>query len=202
MNRRNFIGAVAATLLTAAPSMPIAATPVDAGRWRSRAARAGYLPDVPLVTHDGRRVRFYDDLVCERTVLINFFLAGCRDGLCPATTANLRRVQELLGERVGRDIFFYSVTLMPENDTPALLSAYMRTFGVGPGWTFLTGRRADIDLLRRRLGYVDPDPVKDRDPANHTNVARFGNDRLERWGMVSLRSTPKHIASTFRWLSA
>lgn len=169
---------------------------------RSRAARSGFLPNVPLVTHRGEPVRFYDDLVRGRTVLLNFFLVGCNDGRCPTATANLRQVQELLGDRVGRDIFFYSITLAPESDTPSMLAGYVKAFDIQPGWTFLTGKPADIDRLRRGLGYVDPDPQRDRDPATHINMARYGNDRLERWGAVSLRSSAANIASTFRWLTA
>src|SRR5215510_2083471 len=71
--------------------------------------RARYFPNVALTTHEGRKVRFYDDLIKDKIVTINFMYADC-DGVCPGITANLARVQKLLGDRVGRDIFMLSCT--------------------------------------------------------------------------------------------
>ncbi len=82
------------------------------------AIRARYLPNVAPTTHEGRRVRFYDDLIKDKIVVINFMYTRCADGTCPVTTANLVQVQRLLKDRVGRDIFFYSLTLPPEHDPP------------------------------------------------------------------------------------
>ncbi|MBI2319046.1 MAG: SCO family protein, partial [Betaproteobacteria bacterium] len=92
-----------------------------------------YFPNVPLVTQDGKMVRFYDDLLKGKKVLINFIFAQCEQG-CPLDTANMARVQKLLGERVGSDIFMYSITLDPEHDTPKVLKEYAAQFGAGPGW--------------------------------------------------------------------
>ena len=200
MDRRNFIGFGATPLLPAAA--PVFAKPESIqNKWQSRAARDGFLPNVPLVTHNNQKVMFYDDLIREKTVLFNFFMVGCTDGNCPTATANLRKVQDLLGDRMGRDIFFYSISLQPERDTPKILKEYAADFGVKPGWTFLTGKPKDIERLRRTLGYAEQDPEIDKDPANHTGMARYGDDRLERWGALSVRSDPSNIASTFKWLS-
>lgn len=201
MQRRNFLslGLLPAALATPAAS---AATAAPATGAMSRAARNGQLPNIPLVTHTGRKVRFYDDLIRDKTVLFNFFLVACGDGVCPTAAANLRKAQDLLGDRMGRDVFFYSISLKPRDDTPEVLREYAALFDVRPGWLFLTGEPADIDLLRRRQGFADSDPIRDQDPTNHAGMARYGNDRLDRWGAVSVRSSPSNIASTFRWLSA
>src|SRR5215831_20940158 len=74
-----------------------------------------HLPNLPLLTHEGKRVLFYDDLVKGRVVTLNFFFANC-DEICPLVTANLAKVQKLLGDQVGRDIYMYSFTLKPEED--------------------------------------------------------------------------------------
>src|SRR5262249_13197399 len=74
--------------------------------------RAHHLPNVTLITHQGRRVRFYDDLVKGKVVAINFMFTRCGQ-FCPITTANLAQVQAALGARVGRDVFLYSITLDP-----------------------------------------------------------------------------------------
>src|SRR5262249_12160932 len=77
--------------------------------------RRRYFPDVVLTTHEGKKVRFYEDLIKDKTVAITMMYAEC-EGVCPGITANLVKVQRLLGDRVGRDIFFYSLTLKPEQD--------------------------------------------------------------------------------------
>ena len=199
MDRRNFLSlGLAAPIATSLSSLALA----DTARPMSRAAKAGFLPNVPLLTHTGETVHFYDDLIRDRTVLFNFFLVGCAEGRCPVATANLRQVQDLLGDRMGRDVFFYSITLQPEKDTRQVLKEYAEAFDVKPGWLFLTGKKADIELLRRSQGYVDPDPERDRDLTNHIGMARYGNDQLERWGAVSVTSQASNIASTFKWLTS
>ncbi len=196
MNRRQFFGLGA---------LPLVATPALAApppRPSSLAAQRGWLPNIPLVTHTGETVRFYDDLIRDRTVLFNFFVVACPDGTCPSATAKLRAAQDLLGERMGRDVFFYSITLRPAEETPAVLREYASLFEPKPGWLFLSGEPQDIDFLRRSQGFADNDPERDKDVTLHTAMARYGDDRLERWGALSMRSSPKNIASTFKWLTA
>jgi protein SCO1/2 len=146
---------------------------------RERLAERSF-PNVVLTTHDGRKVRFYDDLVKGKIVLINFMYAKC-GGICPGTTANLLKVQKMLGKRVGRDIFIYSITLKPEEDTPETLKKYAESYRVGPGWKFLTGDPKDVELLRRKLGFIDRDPARDADKSNHIGMLRFGNEPLTLW---------------------
>jgi protein SCO1 len=198
-NRREFLrlGLGLAPLILAGNAL--AANEAD--KPMSRVARGGFLPNVPLVTHNGEKVRFYDDLVHDKIVLLNFFLVECTDGLCPTAVSNLRKVQDLLGERMGRDIFFLSITLQPKKDTPKILKEYASNFDIKPGWSFLTGKPAEVEKLRRALGYVDFDPERDKDLSNHVGMARYGNDKLDRWGGISLRSSAANIASTFDWLS-
>jgi len=156
--------------------------------------RAGYFPNVVLRTHKGTEVRFYDDLLKGKNVIINMMYTVCPDGFCPLFTANLAALQRALGERVGRDIFMYSITLKPEEDTPPVLLRYALDHRVRPGWWFLTGQRADIELVRRKLGFVDPDPAVDADSAQHTGVIRYGNEALERWGAMPGGTNPKFMA--------
>ena len=163
--------------------------------------RAGYFPNVLLRTHEDRTVRFYDDLMRGKIVIVNFMYVRC-EGICPGTTANLVKVQEALGERVGRDVFMYSFTLKPDQDTPADLREYAERHGVGPGWLFLTGRPDDIELLRRRLGFVDPDPVVDADKSQHIGLVRIGNEALDRWAACPALGNPEQIVRTVQWMQA
>jgi protein SCO1 len=154
--------------------------------------RAGYFPNVTLRTHEDKTVRFYDDLIAGKFVIINFMYTGCGD-ICPGMTANLVDVQRRLGERVGRDIFMYSMTLQPELDTPEILERYAGIFGVQPGWVFLTGERTDIETLRRKLGFIDPNPIVDGDLQQHIGVVKFGIERLDRWAGCPALSAPERI---------
>lgn len=208
MNRREFFNLGLAPFLLSTSvtatnniSAPVASMANQPAEPLSRLAKNGFLPNVPLVTHRNQNVRFYDDLVREKTVLINFFLIQCSEGRCPLAMANLRQVQNMLGSRMGKDVFFLSITLQPLLNTPQALNKYAEIFKPKPGWDLLTGKPEDVETLRRTLGFADADPELDNDLQNHTSLARYGNDKLERWGMVSLRSSPNNIASTFKWLT-
>ena len=154
-----------------------------------------YFSNAVLTTHEGKKVRFYDDLVRGKVVTFNMMYAQC-DGICPTMTDNLVRVQQLLGPRVGRDVFMYSITLQPEQDKPDDLKIYAAVHGVKPGWLFLTGQPADLRLIRYRLGFYDPNPVIDGDKATHTGAVRIGNDAFDRWAMAPALSGPEHILAT------
>ena len=191
--RRIFI----ATGVAAAAASALPAT----GAMRADSARAGGFPNPLLETHTGERVRFYDDVVKgNKAVLFNMMYASCRN-ICPPNTASLLEVQKILGERMGRDIFFYSLTLQPDVDRPPDLQAYARRYGVGPGWTFLTGKRQDIEAIRRKLGFFDPDPKVDADLMQHTGMVRMGNAALDRWSMMPSLLPPGRLARSIAELA-
>src|SRR5690348_12953153 len=134
-------------LLLAGASICLLIQPASAGpHWG-----ADYFPNVPLVTQDGKTVHFYDDLLKDKIVAIDLVYTHCPFA-CPLETARLAQVQKLLGDRVGKDIFFYSITIDPDRDTPEVLKAYAEKFHVGPGWQFLTGKKEDIKLVARKMG--------------------------------------------------
>lgn len=160
------------------------------------------LPNFTLTTHEGRQVKFYDDLVRDKIVLINMMYAQCQ-GVCTPITANLVRVHKLLGDRVGRDIFMYSITIQPERDTPQALKHYadMHKIKSGTGWELLTGRPDEIEILRRKLGFVDPDPVVDKDKSNHIGNVRYGNEPHMIWGACPGLARAGAIAASVAGLS-
>ncbi|RJG14323.1 SCO family protein [Pseudomonas cavernicola] len=164
-------------------------------RLRSAAAAGGRLPNTLLYTHEGKAVSFYDDLIRGKVVAINMMYASCA-GICPTATANLRLVQQLLGQRLGRDVFMYSITLQPELDTPQNLREYVELHHIEPGWLFLTGAPANIEQLRYSLGFYDPDPLVDGNKASHSGMLRVGNDAYQRWTMAPALATPKQILAT------
>ena len=159
---------------------------------RAALIRERHLPNIELTTHEGRSVRFYDDLVKGRVVAINFMFTSCHEN-CPVATANLVAVQKDLGERMGRDVTMLSISLDADHDTPEVLRGYVKKYGVRPGWQFLTGRRRDIEMLRRKLGAYELDPVLDADPQQHAGIVILGNEPKGRWKAISAMSKPVRI---------
>lgn len=137
-----------------------------------------YFTNLPLVTQDGRTVRFWDDLLKDRIVVISFFYTDCPD-MCSLATARLAHLYQWLGERMGRDIFFYSITLDPENDTVGDIATFADSFGAGPGWTFLTGTRENIDVIRHKVG------ERARSLSEHRSDFLIGNARTGVWRRTS-----------------
>ncbi len=161
--------------------------------------RKRYFPNFELTTHEGKKVRFYDDLIKDKIVVINFMYAKC-EGICVPITQNLKRVQALLGNRVGRDIFMYSISLKPEEDTPAKLRHYVHMHRIKPGWTFLTGKPDEIDTLRRKLGFKDAKAKLDKDLTNHIGMVKYGNEARQWWAMFPGRANAPWIVESILWM--
>jgi protein SCO1/2 len=167
---RNILAGIAGLVaaLVSAPSAPEA----QINRWG-----AGYFPDVPVVTQDGKTLHFYADLIKGRIVVVNFVYTNCSE-LCPIETARLAEVKDRLGDAVGRTIFLVSMTVDPEHDTPELLRAFADAFGAkAPEWQFVTGRPEDINAINAKFG----DRSAERSPSNHRNEFLIGNDATGDW---------------------
>jgi protein SCO1/2 len=160
---------------------------------------ANYFPNVPLITQDGKTIHFYDDMLKGKIVLINFIYTECGD-VCPLETAKLAQVYKLLGDRMGKDIFFYSITVDSRHDTPAVLKSYSKKFHTGPGWYFLTGKKEDIDTVRKKIGMagrLDEDPL-----TGHTSSLTLGNEPQGQWMQDSSFDDPHFIATIVgNWLT-
>lgn len=152
---------------------------------------AKYFTNLPLTTQDGKTIHFYDDVLKGKIVAINLIYTNCEYS-CPLETARLAQVQKILGDRVGKDIFFYSISIDPERDTPQALKAYAEKFHAGPGWTFLTGKKEDIDLISRRLGLWSP-PAQTKD--GHTPHLLIGNEATGQWMRDSAGDNPRFLAN-------
>jgi protein SCO1 len=164
---------------------------------------ANYFPNVPLVTQDGKTVRFYDDLLKGRKVVINVIFTSCTD-VCPLETANLVQLTKLLGERVGKDVYFYSLSIDPQRDTPPVLKAYAEKFGAGgPGWLFLTGKPEDIKAITKKLALIrDRDNPTSRN-SHHAPYLALGIEPSGLWTRKHATTNPRFLASTmntfFSW---
>ncbi|GGU51228.1 hypothetical protein GCM10009504_04760 [Pseudomonas laurentiana] len=151
-----------------------------------------YFPNTPLITQDGQPVRFFDDLIKGKVVAINFIFTSCTDS-CPLETARLRQVQKVLGDRVGKDVFFYSISIDPDNDTPTALKQYANKFNLGPGWTLLTGQANDITELRKRLGLFI-EGLENGRSKDHNLSLLIGNQSTGRWMKASPFESPYILA--------
>jgi protein SCO1/2 len=98
-------------------------------------------------------------------------------------------------------VFFYSITIDPDYDTPEVLKAYAARYQAGPGWTFLTGKQADINEISRKLGlYSEPNPSN---PDGHTPMLIIGNEASGQWMRNSALDNPKFLARTIGdWLNS
>ena len=185
--RRSFLSWVPAIVLSALlPGSAMAST------WG-----ANYFPNVELTDQDGETALFFDDLIRDKVVLVNFIYTTCVD-TCPLETAQLVQVQKILGDRLGKDVFFYSISIDPEHDTPAVLKEYRERFGAR--WTFLTGDVSDIIQLRKKLGlYIE----EIQDGSNNHNVNMIiGNQATGRWMKRSPFENPYVLADQLgNWLT-
>ena len=186
MRKYNWVAAFAIFLLLSA------ATVGANSRWG-----ANYFPNVPLITDEGKTVRFFDDLIKDKIVSINFIYTSCPD-TCPLETAQLIKVQHILGDRLGKDVFFYSISIDPETDTPEVLKQYKKKMGAN--WTFLTGKNADIIKLRKKLGLFIEEI---QDGSNNHNVNMIiGNQATGRWMKRSPFENPHVLADQLgNWLN-
>lgn len=159
---------------------------------------ADYFPDIPLTTHEGKKVRFFTDLIKDKVVAINFIYTNCPDA-CGLETARLREVQKILEDRVGKDVFLYSISIDPERDTPAVLRKYAKKFQIGPGWLFLTGKKDDVILLRKKFGLYDE--TKREELTEHDLSLMIGNQGTGRWMKASHYENPYVLAEQLgSWL--
>ena len=173
------------------PALPHKFAPRLPGR---EVMRRRYFPNLELVTSDGKPVKFYDDLLKDKIVVLNLMYANC-EGICPTITANLKVVQKYLREEIKKEIFIYSLTLKPEEDTPAKLKEYAKMHHItDKNWMFLTGRPENVELLRHKLGFADPNQEVDKDKSKHSGMLRYGNEPMSIWGTCQGSAEPEWIA--------
>jgi cytochrome oxidase Cu insertion factor (SCO1/SenC/PrrC family) len=151
-------------------------------------ASASYFPNHILLTQDNKPVRFYDDLLKGKVVMINFMFTTC-NGVCPPMMANLAKVQRYLGERVGREVVMISISVDPLTDTTAALKRYANNFKAGEGWYFLTGKKENVDAVLRKLGGYTESKFE------HSSLVIIGNEATGEWTKAPALMNPSELAS-------
>lgn len=132
------------------------------------------IPDVAVLDQDGRALHFYTDLIKGKTVAINFIFTNCTT-ICPPLAATFARLQKEMGDKIGKDVHLISISVDPVTDTPERLKAWGAKFKAGPGWTFVTGEKQEMDKLLTALGAA----VSKRE--DHTPALIIGNDTKGVW---------------------
>ena len=159
---------------------------------------AGRYTNALLRTQDNEEVRFYDDLIRGRQAVVNFMYADC-GGSCGIVTQKLKVIYNELKPRMGKDLFFYSLTIKPQDDTPAELKKYAQMNKVDlPGWYFLTGDAFDLETIRFRL-FAMSHPGFDLDDALHGGMLRIINDGRNSWGMAQSFASKENILKRIAW---
>jgi protein SCO1/2 len=171
--RTRYLFALLGALLSLALSgVPVTAAP---GATPEPAVLAApVIPDVSLVDQNGKKIRFYRDLIQGKIVAVNFVYTTCST-ICTPQGARFAELRKLLGDKAGRDVHLISVSIDPQSDTPAKLKAWSEKLGAGPGWTLVTGEKDEVVRLLKSLGAFDVDIRR------HTPSLLLGNDRDKRW---------------------
>lgn len=186
--------AVLLLALAAAPAARAAPGPADPAT-REAKARA-YFTDTPLLTQDGKEVRFYSDVLRGNVVLLSFVFTRCVEA-CPLIMQKLNAVRRGLGDAFPRDARFVTLSVDPDFDTPAELTHFQAKQGaVHPGWTLLTGKKANITTVLTKLGEWSDEP------GNHSTAFVAGNVRTGHWSKVRPDTPPAAIVELLQRLAA
>jgi protein SCO1/2 len=157
-----------------------------AGAPQADSPAARYFGDTELMDQSGRKVRFYSDLIRGKMVVINVFFSRCT-GVCPVMARSFGKLQAELGDRLGKDVFMISISVDPTHDSPELLQEYAKRVNARPGWSFITGEKANVEAVLSRLGQA----VKQ--PNDHSSIVFIGNDRTGLWKKAFGLAKPKEL---------
>jgi protein SCO1/2 len=145
-----------------------------------------YFSDVELLNQEGGKMRFYSDLLKGHTVVIIPFFATCTN-VCPPMNRNLEKIQEALGDRLGKQVYLISISVDPVTDTPPRLKEYAAKFHAKPGWYFITGKKENVDWALYKLGqYVE-------DKNNHSSIMIIGNEATGLWKKAFALARPDEL---------
>jgi protein SCO1 len=183
-----------AALTSGALAFAQAPRPATAGTAEEIERARAYFTNLELVDQDGNTLRFFDDVLKDRVVVINFIFTNC-DGACPLMTHKLTEVRDRLEGVLGNPVWFVSLSVDPERDTPAAMKAFARTHGADhEGWLFLTGARENLEDITKKLGqyteYVEA----------HSTMMLAGNVNAAHWIKIPPQDQVAQIAQKLRYL--
>ena len=152
------------------------------------------VPDIQLIRDDGKRVSLLEEMNDGRAVVVNFIFTTC-SSFCPLSSQTLAQFQRALGADQER-IHFMSISIDPEQDTPARLRAYARKFGAGPSWQHYTGTLAASLAAQRAFGAYRGDKM------SHTPLTLMRAGHGKTWTRIDGFVTPNELMQQYRQLLA
>jgi len=153
-----------------------------------------YFTNLELINQDGETVRFFDDVLKDKVVVINFIFTNC-EGACPLITQKLTLVRDRMEGQIGDPLRFVSLSLDPARDTPAALKEFARTHHADhDGWVFLTGKPENLDSIIKRLGQFTDDVEA------HSTMMLAGNVSAAHWMKILPHEQPPAIAEKLQLL--
>jgi protein SCO1/2 len=114
------------------------------------------IPDVKLLDADGAKVSLPIRLA-DRPVILNFIFTSC-GAVCPVMSRIFSQVQDALGPERDK-VRMVSISIDPEQDTPAVLKAYADKYGAGSQWDMLTGSLSDSISVQRAFNVYRSDKM-------------------------------------------
>lgn len=175
------------TTTETAETTPAATSPEPAAKVEESTFSSARIPDARVLDQNGKQLNFYTDLIKGKSVAINFVFTTCT-AICPSLTATFRRVQQEARSR-GVEVQLISISVDPSVDTPERLNEFAKKFKVEPGWTFVTGDKAEIDSVLKAIGVA---VVNKND---HTPMVLIGNDVADHWTRTYGLSAPAAIVN-------
>jgi cytochrome oxidase Cu insertion factor (SCO1/SenC/PrrC family) len=180
--------------LLSAPFLAVAATTADADRAAAEAKARDYFTNLEVIDQDGQRLRFYDDVLKDKVVAINFIFTNCQ-GACPLMTRQLTMVRDQLGAEMGKDIHFVSISIDPVRDTPAAMKEFAKTHDADQnGWRFVTGNPENLAYIVKKLGQYTGDIEA------HSTLLIAANVRTAHWTKIPPNVPPNGVVERLRML--
>ena len=198
-NRREFFTRALAEMMPEVAPTPIAKSTGPANRAlppKSQGRGGDQFPNVELITHQGKQLRFYDDMINNKVVVINFMSIRAHREF--PVTDHVKKIAELLSDKLGRETYIWSITTDPLHDTPERLAIFAEQHGVKPGWQFVTGSGHRIGRASKRVlkhlshhghGYGFP-----------TRIIHYGNGGVGLWGAFPAEARPEMALMRLSWV--
>lgn len=180
---------VAATGAVAEAKAPETQTTIDI-------TKRDAFPAAEVFSHLGEKLRFYEDLIDNKVVMVNFMSIESEKEF--PITKFMASVADQLGDKLGREVFINSITTDPERDTPKALLAFAKKFGMRDGWRFVTTTNDEVKALSTRL-YRHPTHSLSGKPRK-VDIVFYGNGGAGVWGTFPTDIQASDAASRIAWV--
>lgn len=153
------------------------------------------IKDLELRDQDGQIRRLSSDVIGDKLVAMTFVYSSCTT-ICPIYSALFTQIQELLGDRLDRDVVLVTLTLDPATDVPLRLKREAEKYSARPGWVYLTGDKGNVDEVLRGLDAYFADFTQ------HPPMALIGDGRTGTWRRYNGFPRPERVVRMLEELEA